>query len=248
VSDYAVIGGTGTVGRLIVGELRAAGVPVRVLSRHSPDHPVDLTTGAGLEAALTGCGVIVDASNGSPRHPELVLVEGARRTVEAAARAGASRIVCVSIVGIEQVPTRYYRAKVDQERIVQDGAVPATIVRCTQFHELVAGVLGAAARFRVSPRSRARLQPLAAADAARAVAQVSREPAPRERVSVAGPEVAEITELARAWTEHAGRRLLPVPVPLAPRIGRALVAGALTSPAPDFRGATTFASWMTAQS
>lgn len=243
MSDYAVVGGTGTVGRLIVGELRAAGGAVRVLSRHSRNHPVDLTTGAGLSEALRGCRIVVDASNGSLRRPEPVMVEGTRRLIEAAAEVGVSRVVCVSIVGIERVPTRYYTAKLAQERIVQNSDLPSTIVRSTQFHELLAAVFAGFARFRVSPRSGALLQPVAAAEAARAIADVAGLPEPPERIDVTGPEVADATRLAVLWQKRHDRRLVPVPVPLAPRLRGPLRSGALTCARPDVRGETSFELW-----
>jgi uncharacterized protein YbjT (DUF2867 family) len=246
VNDYAVVGGTGTVGRLIASELRAAGGAVRALSRHSADHPVDLTTGRGLSEALSGCSVVIDASNGSSRRPEPVIVEGSRRLIEAALEVGVSRLICVSIVGIEKVPTRYYRAKLAQEQIVQDSGLPSTIVRSTQFHELLAAVFAALARFRLSPRSGARLQPVAAAEAARFIADVARHPGPPERMAVAGPEVADISRLAGLWQERGRRRLLRVPMPLVPRLGRPLRDGALTCAHPDFHGEASFESWLSA--
>jgi nucleoside-diphosphate-sugar epimerase len=60
----AVVGATGTVGRPIAAALRRDGHEVRALSRRAPEYPVDLRTGAGLDAALAGCDVVVDASNG----------------------------------------------------------------------------------------------------------------------------------------------------------------------------------------
>ena len=50
----AIAGGTGTLGRPVAAELSERGHEVRVLSRHAPEYPVDLTTGAGLTAALDG--------------------------------------------------------------------------------------------------------------------------------------------------------------------------------------------------
>lgn len=244
MNDYAVIGGTGTVGRLIASELQAAGATVRALSRRSPDYPVDLTTGRGLSEALSGCSVVIDASNGSSRHPEPVLVEGSRRLIDAVVKTGVRRVICVSIVGIEKVPTRYYKAKLAQERIVQGSGVASTIVRSTQFHELLETALSALARFRLSPRSGARLHPVAAAEAARAIADVARQPEPGEWVTIAGPEVVEVTQLGAQWQARSDRRLLPVPLPLAPRLSRALRDGALTCAHPDFRGETSFESWL----
>jgi uncharacterized protein YbjT (DUF2867 family) len=248
MTQIAVIGATGTIGRLIVPELKAAGAEVRMASRHSPEHPVDLTTGAGLEPALAGCELVVDASNGSPVRPEPVLVDGARRLAEAAARAGVGRIVCVSIVGIEQVPTRYYRAKVAQEEILRAAPLPVTIVRSTQFHELLDWVFSAAAKWRLSPRVPARLQPVAAAEAARAVAEVARRPDPPALVTVGGPEIEDAGALARAWASDGGRRLVPIPIAMPPRVARPVRAGALTAADPDVVGQMGFAEWLRARS
>jgi uncharacterized protein YbjT (DUF2867 family) len=45
----AIIGGTGTLGRLVAAELGRRGHDVRVLSRGAPRYRVDLTTSEGLE-------------------------------------------------------------------------------------------------------------------------------------------------------------------------------------------------------
>ena len=56
----AVAGGTGLVGRLVVSLVEQAGHQLAVLAR---SHGVDLTTGAGLDAALAGADVVIDVSN-----------------------------------------------------------------------------------------------------------------------------------------------------------------------------------------
>ena len=75
----AIAGGTGTLGRPVAAELSERGHEVRVLSRHAPEYQVDLTTGAGLAAALDGCQVVVDASSSPPRTAAAVLVADNRR-------------------------------------------------------------------------------------------------------------------------------------------------------------------------
>jgi uncharacterized protein YbjT (DUF2867 family) len=75
-----------------------------------------------------------------------VLVEGARRLLEAEQRVGVHHHVCVSMVGIEDVPFGYYRVNVEQERVVQQGGVAWSIVRSTQFHDLLGAMLWALAR------------------------------------------------------------------------------------------------------
>jgi uncharacterized protein YbjT (DUF2867 family) len=247
MSAVAVVGGTGTVGRHIVNCLRSRGEDPRVLSRRSAEHPVDLATGAGLAGALEGCDVVIDASNGPPRHPEAVLADGCRRLVEAASGAGVSHLVCISIVGIDAVPMGYYRTKLAQEAIVTGGSVPWSIVRCTQFCELVDSMLSGLARWRISPRSSARLQPLAAREAADAVADVAGRPPAAKRLYVAGPQLDDLSTLARVWAERRQRRGLPLPLPLPPKLGGPLRSGALTCASPDVRGSMTFAAFLDGQ-
>src|ERR1700752_5370601 len=62
VMRIAIVGGTGTLGRHVATNLAQRGHEVRVLSRSSPDFPVDLVSGEGLDAALAGCAAVVDAS------------------------------------------------------------------------------------------------------------------------------------------------------------------------------------------
>jgi len=240
----AIVGGTGTLGRLVAAELGARGHKVRVLSRHAPDYRIDLATGDGLAPALAGCDVVVDASNSSSRKPGTILVDGSRRLLAAEQAAGVAHHVCVSIVGCDQVPMGYYRAKSDQERVVSQGAVPWSIVRSTQFHELVGTILTAAGRWRVLPMPRGVLQPVACADAARAVADVATGAPLTRCVTVGGPEVRELRDLARTWREVTGHRALLVPMAVPGTAGRALRSGALTAPRPDVRGTTDFADWL----
>jgi uncharacterized protein YbjT (DUF2867 family) len=240
----AVMGGTGTIGRRIVSRLEARGHEVRALSRHAPEYPVDLTTGSGLTTALEGCQVVIDASNGPPgRRARAVLVDGSRRLLDAEPKAGVQHHICVSIVGIEDVPMSYYRVKIAQEQVVKSGGVPWTIVRATQFHDLVATMLKATARFHVLPAPQAKLQPVDAGDAADAVATVATQDPHNGIVTVAGPEVLTLRTLSRIWREAAGRRGPQLPIPLPGPAGRALRQGRLTCADPDTRGTRTFADW-----
>jgi len=240
----AITGGTGTLGSLVAGELRSRGHDVRVLSRHAPEFPVDLVTGEGLAGALDGCEAVVDASNDSSRHAARTLIDGSRRLLGAEAAAGVGHHVGVSIVGCDRAPVGYYRVKTRQEQVVEQGTVPWSVVRATQFHEFVASLLAAAGRWRVLPVPRARLQTVACAEVAVAVADVA-EGAPRlGRLEVAGPEIVEARALAERWRSITGRRALLVPLPLPGQLGRALRAGALTTDRPDIRGTIAFATWL----
>jgi uncharacterized protein YbjT (DUF2867 family) len=241
----AVAGGTGTLGTPTVDELRLRGHEVRALSRHAADYIVDLTTGAGLERALDGCEVVIDASNNSsPRGAAGTLVEGSRRLLSAGRAAGVGHHVCISIVGCDRTPLGYYGVKVSQEEVATASDVAWTIVRATQFHELIDFAFAAAARWRLLPVPRVPLQTVAAAEVARAVADVAERAPLGRRFEVAGPAVTDVRELARTWLTVMGRRVLRVPTPIPGKLGRALRAGTLTSSDPDVRGVETFEEWL----
>jgi uncharacterized protein YbjT (DUF2867 family) len=248
VMRIAIVGGTGTLGQHVAAELGQRGHEVRVLSRRS-EYPVDLTTGAGLDQALTGCAVVVDASNNqSAKRARAVLVDGSQRLLSAEQKAGVGHHVCVSIVGCDQVPMGYYKVKVDQEKVIEAASVPWSIVQATQFHELAASALAAAGKYRLLPVPRLALQTIAAAEVAGAVADVAEGSPLRRRLRVAGPTVSTARDLALTWRRITGRRAVLVPLPVPGRLGRTLRAGGLTAPEADVKGTLTFASWLSAQS
>lgn len=247
----AVVGGTGVLGAPIVAGLAARGDDVLILSRTPPrkppagtaHHSVDLTDGAGLDAALAGIEVVVDASNSSPRDAGPVLVEGTRRLLDAAAQAGVRHYAGISIVGCERVPTAYYKVKVEQEELIAAGAVPWSLLRATQFHELLDWAFGQAARLRLRPTGKARLQPVASAVAAARLAAVAHEQPGGRLAEIAGPEVRTLSELSRAWARARSRRLLPARLPSLGKIGRPAGEGALCNP-DAAAGGPSFERWL----
>ena len=114
----AVIGATGTAGRKVVEHINAAGHEAVEISRSTG---VDITTGEGLEAALAGAEVAIDASSPWPAEGEDIgeFLSGVmRRVVEAWKSAGLKHIVYLSITNIDKPEVAkfdYYRAKALQE-------------------------------------------------------------------------------------------------------------------------------------
>lgn len=252
----AVVGGTGMLGSLVVGELVARGEEVRVLSRRDTGRlPIgashcraDLVSGDGLAEGLAGIEVVVDASNSIPtrRQARRVLIEGTGRLLRAGADTGVRHHVAVSIVGCDRVPMAYYKAKVEQERAIVSGPLPWSLLRATQFHSLVEWALASAARFGVLPTGAARLQPVdAEVVAQRVAAAAGGEPAGR-LPDVAGPETSTLSELARAWRRARGRHPLPLRIPMLGPLGRALRDGGLCDPGAAVEG-RTFEQWLTGE-
>jgi uncharacterized protein YbjT (DUF2867 family) len=245
----AVVGGTGTLGALVVGELLAQGAEVRVLSRNATDvttgathHRVDLTSGEGLAGALAGADAVVDAAN-STKAAEDVLVAGTRRLLEAEAAAGVGHHVAISIIGIDRVSTKYYRAKLAQEEAVEAGPVPFSILRAAQFPQLLDSAFAAAARFGLRPTGAAKVQPVDPGVVAGRLAEAALAGPAGRLPSVAGPRVQTLTELSRAWATARGVRRLPLRVPAWGKMGKAMAAGALCDPAAATPG-EGFEEWL----
>src|SRR3712207_4836654 len=95
--EILVTGGTGSLGSRVVDRLNEAGEDVRVMSRHRRANTVraDLLTGGGLQEALEGVGTIIHCASSPLRKTLEVDVEGTRRLLQEAARAGASHVVFI---------------------------------------------------------------------------------------------------------------------------------------------------------
>jgi len=240
----AVVGGTGMLGRRVSAELRRRGHEVRVLSRRSLEHPVNLVTGEGLNAALEGCDTLVDASNASA-NAKNVLIDGTKKLLAASKQAGISHHLCVSIVGCERIPMGYFGFKAEQELIVERSDVPWTIVRATQFHDYIAVMFEQASRWKVLPLLKIPIQTVAVDEVAHTIADTV-EATPRHgRLEVAGPEISDARAVARTWRSVSGHRVIGLPIPLPGLLGRELRSGAATAEQPQVRGQITFESWLT---
>ncbi|MFG3249332.1 SDR family oxidoreductase [Streptomyces sp. NPDC048187] len=228
MTTILVTGGTGTLGRPVTERLRADGHEVRVLSRHSESYAVDLREGGGaLDAALTGVDTVVHCAS-QPRGGD---ERAAANLIAAARRAGVAHLVYISIVGVDRVPFGYYRSKYAVEKLVEESGLGWTVLRATQFHDLVAQALGALSKPPVVllPAGVSD-QPVEVAEVADRLAELAAG-APAGRVpDLGGPEVRGFASLARAYLDATGRRRAVVNVPLAGKAYRAFREGRHLAP------------------
>ncbi|WP_031087875.1 SDR family oxidoreductase [Streptomyces sp. NRRL WC-3549] len=200
----AVLGGTGLIGSRAVEDLKAAGHEAVPLSRSTG---VDLLTGEGLGPALEGADAVVDVTN-SPTFDEASAAFFRTTTdhlLTAAREQGVGHVVVLSIVGADRVPDLdYYRAKVLQEDVVKAGPVPYSIVRATQFFEFVDDIMSWTSDGETVRLPSTRLQPIAAADVVRTVAEVAVTPPLQGTLDIAGADVYPLDELGRITLDARG--------------------------------------------
>jgi uncharacterized protein YbjT (DUF2867 family) len=84
-----------------------------------------------------------------------------------------------------------------QEDILKAGPVPYSIVRATQFFEFMDSVLSQTADENTVRLPATLIQPMASADVAQEVADVSGGTPPRDTRHIAGPDVFALDELGR---------------------------------------------------
>ena len=200
-----VIGGTGLIGSKIIPILRQRGHEAVAAA---PNTGVNTITGEGLEHVMVGTQVVIDLANAPSWEDQAVLefFETAGRNLLAAeTAAGVGHHVAVSIVGTDRMPDNgYFRAKLAQETLIEKSGIPYTIIRSTQFMELLRNIAASATEagtVRVSPGL---FQPIAADDVAAAVADVALA-APRNGiVEIAGPERAPFDEIVARYLKAIG--------------------------------------------
>jgi uncharacterized protein YbjT (DUF2867 family) len=226
-----VIGGAGVLGSKVVRKLIDHGhdaVPA------SPRTGVNALTGQGLAAALTGADAVVDVSN-SPSFDDDPVMEfftkSTTNLLAAAKSAGVGHYVAVSIVGCDELPkSGYLRAKAAQEKLIEDAAIPYSIVRATQFAEFtdtITASLTVGDEVRVPD---ALIQPIAVQDLADEVARVAAGKPLGGIENIGGPEKISFEQMAREVVARQGEAKTVIVDPQAEYFGTPLSPNSLVTP------------------
>lgn len=245
--DIAIAGGTGVIGSHVVRVAQERGHAVRVLSRGAG---IDVQAGVGLENALGGADAVIDVLNITTTDADKA-AEFFRRTtanlLSGQRRDGAGHHIALSIVGVDRAPYGYYAGKLAQEAAVQEGEVPWTILRATQFHDFAAQMYARAAIGPLHLAVRMRTRPVDTRELAIRLVELAERPAQGRAKDIAGPREEDLAEMMRAWARHRGRRGWMPKLGLPGRFGRAMRSGALLPQDDADHGTTTFAEWLSAQ-
>ncbi|MGH7557677.1 MAG: complex I NDUFA9 subunit family protein [Gemmatimonadota bacterium] len=252
-----VTGATGFIGSEVLRRASRRGWRVRGLARH-PERAealsrlphVELFRGdiarpdeldealEGVDAVLHLVGIIVETSRQSF---EQAHVEGTRNVLAAAGRAGVTRYIHMSALGVEQGrdASEYYGTKWRAEEMVRESGLAGTIFRPSlvfgrddDFFNRYARMIRWSPVVPLPGGGRTRFQPVWLGDVAECFLQATRMERGVEPVyEVAGPEVMTLREIVSTLMGVMGRRRPTLPVPVAPlRLGAALMEAVLPSP------------------
>jgi uncharacterized protein YbjT (DUF2867 family) len=243
-----VIGGTGLIGSKLVAKLGEHGheaVPA------APNTGVNTLTGEGLAEVLDGAAVVVDVSN-SPSFADEPAMEFFRTATTNllgySAKAGVGHYVALSVVGTDRLAEAgYFRAKIEQERLIREAGRPYSIVHATQFFEFVKGIADISivdGQVHLPP---VLFQPMAAEDVAAGVGRVAvGEPLNGIR-EIGGPEQFRLDELVRKALAANGDPREVVTDEQA-RYSGARIGERTLLPGPDAQlGEITFDRWLAQQ-
>jgi uncharacterized protein YbjT (DUF2867 family) len=137
-----------------------------------------------------------------------------------------------SIVGVDAIPYGYYRAKFAVEKMVEESGLPWTILRATQFHELVVMMLSLLAKAPVAvvPRG-VKVQPVDAGEVADRLVELALGAPAGRAPDMGGPRVERTEDLMRAYLRAVRRRRPVVRLPIPGRTMAAYRAGQHLTPA-----------------
>ncbi len=229
-----VAGGTGRLGSLLVSQLVANGLEVKVMTReidrarHLPAVVEviggDVRDRESVDRAVRGSSIVVSAVQGfaGPGRvtPASVDRDGNANLVDAAVATGAA-VVLMSVVGAAaDSPMELFRAKAAAERHLQASGAAWTIVRATAFVELWAEIM---AKPIIFGRGDNPINFVSVSDVASVLQRAVSDANLRGQVlEVGGPENVTFNELAALLQSVQGsaRRYRHIPRPVLRVLGR----------------------------
>jgi NADH dehydrogenase len=235
----AIIGGTGFVGGYLVDALNAAGHEVRLLVRPGSENKMrtpaqkvvgDVSSPEAMSAVLEGCNAAIYCVGLLREFPrqgitfETTQYQGVVDTVAAAKRAGVSRLLLMSAIGVKDPGTKYQSTKRRAEVHALESELDVTVLRPSVIFGDPRGTMEFATqlyRDMVRPPIPAvdfpgvEMSPVHVEDVAAAfVAALEDQSTIGETIELAGPEVLSWGEMLRRIAAASGKSKILLPMPL----------------------------------
>jgi uncharacterized protein YbjT (DUF2867 family) len=241
-----VTGGTGRIGRPVIERLRDLDCDLRVLS-HTREGVVDgveytradLVTAEGSGEAVRGAAIIIHCAGTSNARADQAMTANLIHAARGLERE--PHLIKISVVGADRVPVGrglgkamfgYFESMRIIERAIETSGLPWTILRATQFFELMALVARALARLPVVPvAAGVRFQPVDSGEVASRLVELALGAPSGLAPDLGGPAAYPMADLVDGYLRAVGRRRPLLPVWLPGQVARTVREGA-NLPAP----------------
>lgn len=242
-----VIGGSGVLGSAVVNTLQTEHIPFLTGSRNhvkkdsystvnqSTEVPwtrVDLVMGVGLAEALAGVDTVLHLASAPGKiGREFYETVITRNLLNALKRSDVNHLIYSSIVGVDKVPYSYYRAKFEAEELIQTGQTPYTILRATQFHDLIDFAISKLMSLPVGfiPKNLID-QPIDVNAVGSELCRLT-QAGPQQRIlNLGGPQVLDAGTLTRIWMKYRNVSKPIIPLPTIGRLMNSFAKGEHTCP------------------
>lgn len=217
MASILVTGGTGKLGRQVVRQLCYQGLDVGILTTRSnidlssgaKVYVADLNDPAALSRAVGDVRVVIHCAS-SPGNPQTVDLEGTKNLLQCVDGRQIKNFIYVSIAGVDKADYPYYRVKHEVENIIRDSGLPWSVLRATQFHDLVLERL-------IKPFDKRdetplvipggmRFQSIDVRDVANRLQQLALGEPSGSTITIGGPEILSIEDMARSYLHVHGRK------------------------------------------
>jgi len=208
MDNILITGGTGTLGREIIRQLNHTGRQISVITtKDDPGLPEGIKVIKGdirdidsIKEAVAGAAIIIHAAS-NPLNAQLVDIEGTQNLLASVNKSRLRHFIYISIAGVNNSDFPYYKVKYQVEQLIAAADIPFTILRATQFHEFVlyrmikpydtgsSLVVPAGLKF----------QPIDISDVAGKMVGLIAGGANNETITIGGPQVLAIEEMARRY-------------------------------------------------
>ncbi|MFJ5760622.1 SDR family oxidoreductase [Neobacillus sp. NPDC093182] len=196
-----ITGATGQLGLALLKQLKNTDYNVKITSRRKLENfnfecvYSDLLTGEGLKEAVNDVDVIIHAATSPRKDSDIIDVSGLKKLLDISQ--DIKHFIYPSIVGIEDIPMKYYRNKYQAEELLKNSSVPHTIVRASQFHSFVENLFLSKSLFkRYLVPGEIKFQSVDVDEFAAHLIQMSEEIPKGKTEDFGGPEILTLREMA----------------------------------------------------
>lgn len=216
MQSVLITGGTGTLGQELSKQLIERDYVVNILSsKEKPDIAYftniiqgDLTDPTSLKEAVNSSDIIVHCAS-NPRNAQVVDIDGTKNLLSLLNPTHCKHFIYVSIVGVDNSDYPYYQTKYAVEKLIEASGLPYSILRATQFHDLVLyriiQVFDQGFGKPIQIPANMQFQSIDKTDAAAAIINLVASQPTYKITTIGGPEVLTLEAMIQTYFSQLGR-------------------------------------------